>query len=131
MRREAMGQGAFAERLHRMMVVRTRAFYEIARDGTHGAEVMHFACPEAHEAKARFFGRQRELIHDFFEQGRDLGCFEIQDPLATTHAWLHAHQSFAPPLLFQQSEEQALRSLKDLDDLLLQGLLPRSESQEC
>lgn len=124
MRREAMGQGAYEERLCQMMVARTKAFFELAASGAHGADLIHQPCPEALDARRAFERAQHELIADFLDQAHDLGVLHAPAPGRLASAWLHAHHAFNPPWVLSVPEEAVLERLTALHGLLLHGLRP-------
>lgn len=114
----------YAQRLHGVLLARTRAFLALADGGTHAAELVHcHACPAIREAQEQYRRRERELVADLLRDADAAGEFTVRDPLATATVLLQAVVAFAPPLVFGRPRDDLEPELTALHHLLVHGLV--------
>lgn len=126
MRRAAMSEGDFAQRLRELLDARLDGFIELARRGAHAAELVHCSCDAVQRAQDVFDHMQRDLLTDFLDEAARCGEFDVPDPARAAETILLAYAHLSPPYIFRHDPEDAYALIDTLHDLILRGLLARS-----
>lgn len=117
----AGADGPWAERLGRVMAVRTRALRRMADDGAHGAEMLRCCCPGAAAAWRRFRVGERALLDGLLAAGRAAGALRA-DARITGGTVLRAYAAFTPPALLDLDDETLDGALEAMHRLIFNGL---------
>jgi AcrR family transcriptional regulator len=125
MRRAAAGEGSFAEKLRGVFDARTAVLLRYAEEGAHVCELVHCVSAAVKVAQARFIEEETELLAGLLRDGARAGKLIAAKPALTARTLLYAYAAFAPPKLFELSRDEARQALRDMHELVLQGVLVR------
>jgi AcrR family transcriptional regulator len=123
--REAARRGTAAERLSAALEARVVALLELADQGAHACDLFLCAKAAIRDSYAKFRGEELALIASLLEEGARGGEFAVEESASTAEILQRAYASFSPPWLYEQERQQVLRALRQMNELLLAGLLVR------
>ncbi|HMI84396.1 MAG TPA: TetR/AcrR family transcriptional regulator [Polyangiaceae bacterium] len=123
MRRAAAGEGSFAVRLRGIFDARTAVLLRYAEEGAHVCELVHCLSAAVKSAQTRFVEEETELLAGLLREGARAGQLVAPKPAMTARTLLRAYAVFSPPQLFELPRDQVRDALRDMHELVLNGLL--------
>ncbi len=125
MRAALAGPGSYADRLRAMLDARIAAFFELADEGAHAADLLHCERDAVQRIHKRFLEEQHALVTAFLDEAMGAGEFAVTDARHAAAALLGAYETLAPPFLYARCRESAAGRQHALHELVLKGLLTR------
>jgi AcrR family transcriptional regulator len=125
MRNAASKQAPFADRLRGAFDARTAVLLRYAEEGAHACELVHCVSTAVKVAQTRFVEQETQLLAELLREGVRAGELVAPQPAATARALLHAYAVFSPPKLFELPRDEVRAALREMHELVLQGLLVR------
>jgi AcrR family transcriptional regulator len=124
-RKSAKEHDAFEARFTLVLMRRTRAFFEVAREGAHTSELFHCRIGCVRSARSRFDELETQLLAAMFDAACKDGDCAKSDFTQTARAVQRCLVSVSPPKIFELDDAAAERATKDIAELLLRGLRAR------
>lgn len=128
MQRAASGHGEFPRRFRAMMDARSRGLRKFAEEGAHGLDLVHCGCPAADLVQKAFREEETRMLTGFFIQAQYEQAFECPEPDVTARTVLAIYDALTPRRGHSPSEADLGGQLADVTELLLRGLIRRSDS---
>ena len=125
MRAAAVIPGSFAEKIRGVFDARTAVLLRYAEEGVHACELVHCLSTAVKVAQTRFVEQETELLAELLREGARAGQLVAPKPAATARTVLHAYAVFSPPKLFELPRDEVREALREMHELVLQGLLVR------
>jgi AcrR family transcriptional regulator len=133
LREMAQEKSSAADRLREMLLTRVLFRFDSIQYYTQSLnDLLSALRPGLLSRRARYFDEEAQIFGEVLEQGRELGEFELTDPLSTAHVLLDATNSLLPYSLSttelgerEEVQEKAMR----IAEMLLNGLLKREFSR--
>jgi AcrR family transcriptional regulator len=125
MRAALASAGSHADRLRAMLDARIAAFFQLADEGAHAADLLHCERDAVQRIHKRFLEEQHALVTAFLDEAMGAGEFAFTDAPNTAAALLGAYETLAPPFLYARCRESAAGRQRALHELVLRGLLKR------
>jgi AcrR family transcriptional regulator len=125
MRDVAAKEGSYAERLRGVFDAKTAVLLRYAEEGAHACELVHCLSTAVKIAQPRFVEQEAKLLAELVREGARAGELAARDPDATARTLLQAYAVFSPPKLFELPRGEVRQALREMHELVLQGLLVR------
>jgi len=125
MRAALASDGSHADRLRAMLDARIDAFFLLADEGAHAADLLHCERDAVQRIRKRFLEEQHALVTSFLDEAMGAGEFAFADAADAAAALLGAYETLAPPFLYARCRESAAGRQRALHELVLKGLLKR------
>jgi AcrR family transcriptional regulator len=123
--RRAKKEERFDAHFAAVLVRRTRAFFEVSREGAHTPELFHCRISCVRSARSRFDELEVELFASMFRAASERGECEKGDFARTARAVQRCLVSVSPPKIFELEDAAADKATREIAELLLHGLLAR------
>lgn len=123
--REAARRGSAAERLCAALEARVTALLELAEQGAHACDLVLCKATVVKLSYAKFRSEELSFVASILEEGARSGDFAVEQTQATAELLQRAYATFSPPWLYEQDRQDVLRALRQLNELLLNGLCAR------
>lgn len=124
--RDAARRGSPAERLCAALEARVTALLELAEQGAHACDLVLCKSAVVKISYAKFRSEELAFVASILEEGARSGDFAVEQCQATAELLQRAYATFSPPWLYEQDRQEVLGALRQLNQLLLNGLCVRS-----